>query len=108
MTIADWSEMAEEIINTYLGHCHCNAFRSSVTFLDVERVTARNCSVCTKLSFYSIPNRINTHIHCAIRLSLDADFVVGKDDATLQCYGHGNQIGMNKIRTVSQHHEPAV
>ena len=41
--------MAEQVLQTYHGNCHCGAFIFSVQLPDLKRVFACNCSICSKV-----------------------------------------------------------
>ena len=44
------STMAEQILETYHGNCHCGTFKFSVKLPELKQVHACDCSVCSKVS----------------------------------------------------------
>ena len=94
-------------LQTYHGSCHCGAFRYSAKLPSIEKATACNCSVCSKVGLFfndSIALRIiavltGSSLQKGYLWAFPAseNFVVEKGDGTLRIYEFGNKSMGHKV-----------
>lgn len=77
--------MAEQVLETYRGNCHCGAFKFSVSLPELKQVVACNCSICSKKGYlWAFPSSHDV-------------FVVEKGDGTLKDYQFGKKTTSHKF-----------